>query len=138
MKRVMILSAWLGGIVVVGVAALAALMIFRLGVTRPTLYELHPGYRGWLQIRYEDSSCPPPSSRGLFQAIRIAADGQGCTSSPLPRGWHYQRATYLSADGSRAAAPPVWPLGHSEQRKLVLVFVGTEEEFRASPQPPLR
>lgn len=138
MKRAMPLLAWLVGIFVVSAASLVALMALRLGVTRPTLYELHSGYRGWLQIRYEDPSCPPPSGRGLFQVIRIATDGHGCTSSPLPRGWHYQRASYLNADGSRTAAPPVWPLGHSEQRKLVLVFVGPEEEFRASPQPPLR
>ncbi len=138
MKRFMMVLAWVVGILVVGGAGLVALMIFRLGVTRPTVYELHSGYRGWLQIRYEDRSCPPSSSRGVFQAIRVAANGHGCTSGPLPRGWHYQRATYLEPDGSRTVAPPVWPLGHSEQRKLVLVFVGTEEEFRASQQPPLR
>lgn len=133
----MVLLAWAVGILVAGSAGLVGLTVFRLGVTRPTVYELHSGHRGWLQIRYEDRSCPPSLGRGLFQAIRVTADGRGCTSDPLPRGWHYQRATYVAADGSRVAAPPVWPLGHSQQRKLVLVFVGTEEEFQTSQQPPL-
>jgi hypothetical protein len=138
MKRVMTLLAWLVGILVVSAAALVALMVLRFGVTRPTLYELQSGYRGWLHLRYEDPSCSPPSSSGLFQVIRVDTNGRGCTSSALPKGWHYQRAEYLNTDGSRSAAPPVWPLGHSEQQKLVIVFVGPEDEFRASPGPPLR
>lgn len=29
-----------------------------VGITRPTLYELADGYRGWFLIRYEDPTCP--------------------------------------------------------------------------------
>ena len=138
MKRVMVLLAWFVGILLIGGASLVALMVFRVGVTGPTVYELQSGYRGWLLIRYEDPSCPSPFTRSVFQIIHVAADGRGCTSGPLPRGWHYQRATYVEAGGSRRVAPPVWPHGHSDQRKLVVVFVGTEEEFQASQPPALR
>lgn len=133
MKRAMVLLAWVAGILVVGNASLVALMVFRVGVTRPTVYELHSGHGGWLQIRYEDPSCPSSSTRGVFQTIRVAADGRGCTSDSLPRGWHYQRATYLEADGSRRAAPPVWPLGDSDQRKLVLLIALLEESSQGMP-----
>jgi hypothetical protein len=138
MKRAMLLVGWIAGILVIGGSVLIAVMIFREGVTRPTVYELPSGYRGWLQIHYEDSSCPPAVVHAVFQRIRVGPDGRACTSGPLPTGWHYQRASYLQADGSRTAAPAVWSLGHSDRRKLVLVFVGTEQEFRTSQRPPVR
>jgi hypothetical protein len=129
-------ALWTG--LIVGVAVLAAVLwsAARVGVTRPTLYELSNGYRGWFRISYEDPACPPPSTRGLYQVIRIDNDGRGCTSGALPRGWHYQTAEYASAGGARASAPAVWPLGHSAAEKVMIAFIGTEHEFRSSPQPP--
>ena len=127
--------AWVGVVVVAIVGAVVVIAIAGVGITRPTLYELADGYRGWFLIRYEDPACPPPSGRGLYQAIQIAGDGRGCTSGAMPRGWHYQRADYVGPSGVRAAAPSVWPLGHSDARKVVIAFIGTESEFRASPQP---
>jgi hypothetical protein len=129
---------WAAGIVMIAGAILVVLIVEKVGVTRPTVYELPNGYRGWLQIRYEDPTCPPLATHVLFQSIRVASDGRGCTSGPMPRGFHYQWAKYLRADGSQEAAPSAWPLGHSDQRKLVLVFIGSEDEFRTSPRPQLR
>lgn len=127
--------AWLGMVVLVVVAAVIVTAIARVGITRPTVYELADGYHGWFLIRYEDPRCPPPSMRGLYQIVQIPSDGRGCTSGAMPRGWHYQRAGYVGPGGARTAAPSVWPLGHSDARKVVIAFIGTENDFRTSPQP---
>ena len=135
MTRAIVVCVWAAGAIVIVAALFVTLIVLKTGITRPTMYELPTGYRGWLQIRYEDPTCSPPATRALFQAIRVDSDGRGCTSAPMPTGFHYQRAKYLRANGSDKTAPPVWPLGHSDQRKLALVFVGSEEEFRTSPRP---
>lgn len=138
MKRRFRLLAWTAAALLVVPVVLGSLAIMRHGVTRPTVYELPSGYRGWLQIYYEDATCPPNPTRGVYQVMRVGTDGRGCTSGSMPRGWHYQRAEYIGPNGERAAAPSVWPLGHSETRKAVIVFVGGEDEFRSSPHPVLR
>jgi hypothetical protein len=115
--------------VVIGIAA-------TIGVTRPTVYELSNGYRGWVRISYEDPMCRRPLARGINQTVRVDNEGRGCSSGALPKGWHYQAAEYVAADRTRSTAPSVCPLGHSDAKKLVVVFVGTEHEFRSSPEPP--
>jgi hypothetical protein len=127
--------AWAGVAIVIVIAAVVAASVSRLGITRPTVYELSSGYRGWLVISYENLTCPRPSTRGLYQVVRVAVDGRGCTSGAMPRGWHCQRAEYMGPNGVRAVALSVWPLGHSDAREVVVVFVGTEDEFRNSPRP---
>jgi len=108
---------WIGVAVAVVVAIVVVGAVARVGVTRPTVYELSSGYRGWLLISYEDSKCPRPSARWLYQVVRVASDGRGCTSRAMPRGWHYQRAEYVGPNGASAVAPSVWPLGHSDARE---------------------
>ena len=135
MKRRFKLLAWTAVALFVVPVVLVSLAIVRRGMTRPTVYELSSGYRGWLQIYYENPTCPPSPTRGVYQVMRVGSDGRGCTSGPMPRGWHYQRAEYVGPNGARTSAPSVWPLGHSETRKVVIVFVGGEAEFRSSPHP---
>ncbi|SRR6266496_488119 len=138
MKRLVITVCSIAAVVILIGAVFVVLNVARFGITRPTLYEFTVGYRGWFYVSYADSKCSPASRSWLFQVIRIEGDGHGCTSSSAPAGWHYQRAVYVDTQGRRTSAPPVWPLGYSATRKLVIAFVGTEKEFRTSPQPPLR
>jgi hypothetical protein len=126
---------WTVSVGAVVVLAAVVGLVASTGVTRPTLYELSDGYRGWFRISYEDSACPAPSTRGLYQVVRIDKNGRGCTSGALPKGWHYQTAEYVSPNGARVTAPAVWGLGQSATDRVAIAFIGNEQEFRGSPQP---
>ena len=109
---------WTGLAVGVALVAIVIGIGARVGVARPTVYELPNGYRGWVRISYEDPGCRQLSTRGVYQVVRVDNEGRGCSSGALPTG--YQTAEYVAPDGTRSSALSVWPLGHSDAKKLAI------------------
>ena len=111
-----------------------AVVVFNLakqGLSRPILYELPTGYRGWVEVYYESPTCPPERWRGLYRVIKISSSGRGCTSGFPPTGWAYHRPEYVDIDGT-VTVPPLQLVSYSEQKKRYLIFVGTESELKGS------
>src|SRR5207249_5324468 len=76
------------------------------GAIRVTeLYELQPGYRGWVIIQYEVASCPILEKRGKTVVYKIPSSGCLCTSNPPHEGVHNVRYEYVNPDGTRTKIP---------------------------------
>jgi hypothetical protein len=107
---------------------------------RPSRYEIPAGYRGWVLVRYDEPTCPPLESRGLYLVIQIDASGMGCTSSDRPGGVRYVRYEYVADDGTRTPLPStgwgqggqIWAGAYSLTQKRAYFFVGSEEELKRS------
>jgi hypothetical protein len=119
-------------ILVVGVA------IYTGKLARPLAWRFPQGYRGWVVMNFQNSSCPPLAKDGLYLVISVAASGRGCTSASFPEGWRYNqyeyvdslgRQTKLRADGWRTDSM-VWPFAVNRKKNEWYLFVGTEPEFR--------
>jgi len=82
------------------VASIGAIFLLTQGVARPELWEIPAGYQGWVLVQHSDPSCPRTDSQGIFEVIRVSADGRACTSSDIARGWFYARYQYVD-DGKR-------------------------------------
>lgn len=135
MRRVLRAILILSGVLVLGVVALVAMVIFRQGVGRPVRYELRPGYRGWVVVRYEDPACPPTRTQGIYLVIAVSASGRGCTPRSSSKGWVYYRAEYVRPDGTRAKAP-LQPISYREETHEEVLFAGTEAELlNSGPEP---
>jgi hypothetical protein len=107
---------------------------------RSLLYKIGDSYKGWVVVRYDDPSCAPLDHENIFLVIPVSSSGRGCTSSPPPEGWRYNRYEYLSQGKVTRAIPQsgwggkgeIWagftmPAEHSES-----FFVGTEQELNKS------
>ena len=121
------------------------------GVGRPVRYELPAGYQGWAVIEYDNASCAPLRSEGIFLVVAIPPSGFECTSSLLPGSvWRYERYEYVSRDGTRSRIPSYNDQARKIWATLVLfqtreegfpqrgIFVGTEAEYRNSGKVPYR
>jgi uncharacterized protein DUF6843 len=107
------------------------LLILSQGISWPPIrYELPPGYRGWIVVRFEDEKCPAMRSDGLFRVINIAS-GRGCTSTPAPSGWSYNRVVYVGPDGARTRVEAHF-ITYGEDGRRLRFFVGTQEELNRS------
>jgi hypothetical protein len=88
-------------IVLTGIAVLLAIAALAGALGRPLRWELPPGYRGWVVVRFGDPACPPLRGSGIYLVVPVTAGGRGCTSSPVPAGWRYYRYEYVGPDGIR-------------------------------------
>jgi hypothetical protein len=131
--------ATLGVLLFIGlVAAVGGLL--GAGVGRPRLYEVPADYHGWVVVKYQDSSCQPLKSSGLYSVVTIPASGRACTSSPVPAGWHYRKSEAVTSNGARTELQDLgWDkgsqirfLGHSNESAYELFFVGTNDELNRS------
>ena len=115
---------------------------------RYEVYELPPGYRGWVTIMTEVPGCAPLEVRDRTTYFRIREDGTACTSSREPEGRTIGK--YIYADAARkelkvtgwGAGGMIWG-GYSRDAtysgrhlRSSGFFVGTEQEFRAHPVIP--
>lgn len=138
MKRVLICCLAVG---LAGLLTIVGYFIWTGGFGLPVRWELPPGYKGWVVLRYLDASCKWIERRGLFLVIKVPQDGKACTSDFLARRWRYNLFEYVHADGSRTKVETPW--GESEYRPggglLDRWFIGTEAEFTQSGQlrPPI-
>jgi hypothetical protein len=110
------------------------------------VFELPPGYRGWVHISVDMPDCPPLDSRKGVTFFRIDSAGKACTSG-IPRVGR-SRLIYVFGDQNRTHLKQTgWGGGGMiwGNHSIVFIeshgkryacsfgfFVGAEEEFRAS------
>ena len=109
------------------------------GLGRPVLWVLPPGFQGWIQINYDDPTCPELQREGVFVEIPVPESGHVCTSqSSVFTVWRYHRYVYENLDGTHEVLNSntwrddlmVW--GLSETR----IFIGSEMAFQQEPGTP--
>jgi hypothetical protein len=129
-------------IISVGLFALiAAVVCIALAILkRPVIYKISDNYKGWVTVKYDDSSCPPLRREYVFLVIPVNASGIGCTSSPLQAGWRITLFEYTSGkkvirklrQSGWGGDGEIWagftmPYKHAES-----FFVGAEKELNQS------
>jgi hypothetical protein len=127
-------------LVVVVLAGAIALAVYTGELAGPISWRFPQGYRGWVIVQYENANCPPLNKDGIYLATPISASGRGCTSSPMPQGWRYNRYEYVNTDGTRTKLRAdgwntnsmIWPLSADLENKKEFLFVGTQEELNRS------
>jgi len=116
---------------------------------RHEVYELPPGFRGWVVITLENSDCPPLDVRDGVTYFHVGADGTVCTSGREPAGAYV--AKYIYVDEPRTELKEsAWGAGGMIWGESTAVmdlsglkisrhyfFVGSEKDFRAGPAHPL-
>ena len=122
-----------------GVLVVLALAVFEFAHFSLT-FQIPQGYRGWVEIRFEEPKCPPLSRRGFSLLIPISPTGQGCTSGHSPLGewrrWHF---VFVKPDGAQIGGELNGLIldhsgGNSDDGKRLWFYVGTEEEYRKDIQ----
>ena len=111
-------------------------------------YEIPNGYRGWVQFEVGNHDCAPLSRNGRFLIHVVDAAGHGCTSDPIPEGWRTNRYEYVLPSGrTQNLAETGWGKGgliwdelyqYQGSRKTYVFFVGTEQQFHAAENAPIR
>lgn len=119
------------------VLAIGVIFVLTQGVARPQLWEIPLGYQGWVLMQYGDLSCPRTESQGIFEVIRVAADGRGCTSSDIPRGWFYGRYEYVTNESRLPIDGHMVNSGHVNWgASRIAFFIGPAEKVDPSTLPP--
>lgn len=143
------ITRWLvRGVAVLGLSLMVGLVIVAVailgrGVGWPVRWELPPGYRGWVVVRYEDPSCPELGRDGIYWVVVIPPTGHACTASASTgRVWRYYRYEYVHAKGMRTALTSsgwkprhtieVWGITSGQDGRREIVFIGTEEALNRS------
>lgn len=145
------LTCCLAAVFVIYLVGMAALLYNNTGfrLSRPMLYEIPGAYKGWMVIHYEDPSCPPLPTKGIFLVVAVPASGRLCTSSEHPGGLVYSEFEYVYSGGKReplawttaAGEDPraqVWLIAYSPEDKEAISFVGSQQEFKRAGTPPYR
>lgn len=110
------------------------------------------GYRGWVSVDYDVDGAPPLPIEDGHRVFRYGEDGRLETSSGYEEGWGVDDYFYFDGStrqllrqrpvgmegeiwGSYTRSDLVMIVGNEVTRKGVSTgfFVGTEEEWRASP-----
>jgi len=118
---------------------------------RPMRYEFAEGFKGWLSIRFEDPTCPPLRSQGIFLVVSVPSSGHVCTSTRHPNGWVYYRFEYVHPNDTRTPIPmrsgsdppgtvQVWLVTYLKDYRWEEAWVGTKEGSydRGTPPDPWR
>lgn len=104
---------------------------------RPILCEMPAGYRGLVVVQYENSTCPPLPTKGIYKVIAVNAAGRSCTSSRMLSGFRYLRFEYVDSRGtqevlasgwyrlSTISTPQVSTNGYFEEEKRQDLFIRT-------------
>ncbi len=129
-------------VVIVGAILSWSLVLIATGeVSRPKRWVFPEGFRGWVVVRYRNTSCPPLRTDGIFYVLPIPASGQACTSNSLGTGWTYERFEYSQKNGRQVGIPAgdghdstvaVWNIASSGDSLEQYLFVGTRTELDQS------
>jgi hypothetical protein len=128
------------GAVAVIITVTIATAVYTGKLAGPISWRFPEGYRGWVLVEFQNSSCPPLAKEGLHLVVPISASGRGCTSSPIPEGWRYVRYESLNSRGERTKLRAdgwntdslAWPIAVNREKREWYLFVGTQEELRRS------
>jgi hypothetical protein len=110
---------------------------------RPAVrYELPAGFRGWVEITYEDPHCPALRADSGELVVRLTTNGKACTSSAFTQGWardRYVAGTDMYRTRGSGGGGMIWGNELVEQRysgrprsRRERFFVGTENEYKAA------
>jgi hypothetical protein len=126
-----LLLASLGVFLVVVLAA-----AFALG--RPIEWIFPGAEAGWVMVQFNNPSCPPLQTKGVFWVVDVPEQKSTCTSTPLPRGLKYFRfeARQNGATLRLRWGESVWPVTYKEDSGWYLLFVGGKEKFNHSGTMP--
>lgn len=141
-KLVKIVSIAFSAVLLV-IVALIVLVAIRQGIGWPIRYEFASAYQGWVVIQYDNPTCSPFESDGIYLVIPIQPSGRACTSSPVPKGWRYNQYEYVAPDGERIRIPfggednRIWADSVAYAQATVrfpkqTFFVGTKKELESS------
>jgi hypothetical protein len=114
----------------------------------PTRYLIPNGYVGWVQIDYEVDRGLAPEREGKYLVLRVPANGHLITSAHYEEGWASDDYFYYDSKGVRTRLPwtipgrggMVWGQysGRSNgDPQYGRMFIGTEEQYRATSNDPL-
>lgn len=135
-RAVVYILVGLAVVLFVLIAVPLGFLIYTGGFSRPIEFQVPAGYRGWAEVYYDDPTCPPLHTRGVFRVVTISVAGRGCAPSRLMERWTYERFVYVSPDGTRRSTDGHIPASDPETKRL-FVFIGTKEEMnRDRTQPP--
>jgi hypothetical protein len=124
--------------------ALVALLSTWLGCERRAfLFQIPPGYVGWVEVEYGKPDCPPASQDGTWLVLPVAHDGRGCVRDAPAGTWVRKR--YVSRDASHTALTPgrdIWREGHAVENnqgtvssRAFVFFVGREVDIKTGGLP---
>jgi hypothetical protein len=122
------------------VAGLLCAVFFVFNPKQPLLYKIANNYKGWAIVKFDDPSCAPLEHEAIFLVIQINSSGLGCSSSPFPEGWRFNRYEYV--DGAKmtgeipasdwGAGGQIWAGFGIPDKHAECFFVGTEHELSQS------
>ena len=111
-------------------------LVVALQLGRPVLYELPPNLNGWFTVQYDDASCPPLGTKGIYRVVVVAPNRFACTSSPMQTRRHIEKFEYVMSDGrtirildgkhgidNRIRA---WPVSTNAERHQEYNYIGPE------------
>lgn len=115
------------------------LIVSACNVRWPIKYLVPDGCRGWLIVRYEVEGAQPLEVRGGTVVIRFPDSGIIETSSAVNGGIGIVEYWYYSPHGERKRIPleSIWGMrtGRRGKLKMLRIFIGTHDEFRAAADP---
>jgi hypothetical protein len=124
-------------VVTVGILATLALVIF-FAFGRPVRW-IFPGDEvGWVAVQFNNPSCLPLHTDGIFLVVDVPEQKSTCTSTRLPRGLEY--FTFQSGKGTSTRplkwGESAWPARYQKDSGWYWIFVGTKEQFNHSGTIP--
>jgi hypothetical protein len=108
----------------------------------PFIFEIPAGYRGWVTVQFFRPDCPEMATEGEKVVVKIPANGDLCTGTPMGFGDVQDEFYYVDASGNRTDARSdvrqehVAIEGAAPKKKIFeRFFVGTEAELKTSTEP---
>jgi len=131
----------LAGVLVIFTLLAAGISLYKGYLGKPIKYVIPESYQGWVTVIYGKVGCPPLEESGIFVIIPVDETGNGCTSTPILKGWRYTKYVQVSNDGNhtnlewdRSSTGMIWamsnrtPQGGSPHYADVF-FVGTKDQL---------
>ena len=87
------------GVLLAVVTSLVVVAILTGFIGKSIRYEIVKPLDGWVTIIYSNSDCKPLEEDGLFLVVHVDVSGKGCSSSPMPRGWRYNKFVHVDKNG---------------------------------------
>jgi len=101
----------------------------------PEVIEVPDGYAGWVIVEYGRPDCPSLLMQTGKLVVRLNERGRICTSHAPPEGGAFDTWLYRKDDGTTKEIDQrttVHGGTYFGQTKRRIIFVGTENEWRAS------
>jgi hypothetical protein len=117
---------------------LVVVLVAVFGLGRPIKWIFPGDDGGWVTVQFNNPSCPPLRTEGVFWVVDVPEQKSTCTSTPLPHGLKYFRFEARQGDATLRLkwGESVWPVTYKEDSGWYLLFVGAKEKFNHSGTMP--